>query len=397
MAEQTELVDLHAHYPMHVIPPEHGRTKAIRAAWRVARLKAKLIAFISLFLNYQGPHDTAGVRVGLMRKGRMAIVASVLYPPIDEFVPKHEDRPDPASFGRLKGQLQSVEDHLKGCDHAAVAYTGEQIEAVRAEGKIAILHCVEGGLLIGASVEAIKANVKWLAEEKGLLYITPAHLFYRGIAAQAPALPFLTDHEYQKWFPLPEDVARDGLTELGAALVNACLDNHVLVDVTHMTDASIDATLKLVDDFDSQPGREGRTPVIASHIACRLSDVGLGYNLSEEHIKEIAQRGGVLGLINCPHYLSDAELGESQSPSESMSLVRTQIDRIHDLTGSYDSIAIGTDLDGYCKPALKGYEDEAKMGRFQDDLVDAYDLDVARDICSRNAMKVLKWRYPGLN
>jgi microsomal dipeptidase-like Zn-dependent dipeptidase len=395
MPEETTLVDLHAHYPMHLIPRVHGRTNAIRAAWRVARLKAKLIGFISLFLNYQGHNHTPGVRVELMRNGRVAIAASVLYPPIDEFLPEHGEAPDPESFGRLKGQIETVEEHLRHSELAAVAYSGEQINSVRAAGKIAVLHCVEGGLLIGASPAQIATNVAWLAGEKGLLYITPAHLFYRGIAAQAPALPFLTDKQYKDLFPIPDDVK--GLTDLGRALVTECVANRVLVDVTHMTEEAIDVTLELIDQLDREAGRDQPTPVIASHMACRLSDVGLGYNLSERHIKAIADRGGVMGLINCPHYLSDADVTETRSRSESMSLVRTHIDRIHELTGSHQSIAVGTDLDGYCKPALYAYEDEQKMGLFQDDLVDIYGLDVARGICSRNALEILKWRYPGLN
>ncbi len=392
--ETTQLVDLHAHYPMHLVPKVHGRTKAIRAAWEAARFKAQLIGFISLFLNYQGHNHTPGVRVGLMRAGRMAIAASVLYPPIDEFLPKLGEHPDPASFGRLKGQIEDVEQHLAHSAHAAIAHDADAIKAIRADDKIAVVHCVEGGLLIGADADSIAKNVAWLAQEKGVLYITPAHLFFRGIAAQAPALPFLSDKVYKDLFPIPDGV--DGLTDLGKALVAACVKTGVLVDVTHMTERAIDVTLELIDELDREAGRDKPTPVIASHIACRLSKQGLGYNLTERHITAIADRGGVLGLINCPHYLTDADLGESKSRSHSLSMLRTHIDRIRQLTGSYDSIALGSDLDGYCKPALNGYEDEQKMGLMQDDLVAVYGLPIARQICFGNAFNVLKWRYPGL-
>src|SRR5262249_31845409 len=151
------------------------------------------------------------------RNGRTSIAASVLYPPIDEFLPKYGEAPDPASFERLKEQIELVGKHLADNEHAAIAYSGDEINAVRAAGKIAFVHCVEGGLLIGADAASIAANVAWLADQKGLLYITPAHLFYRGVAAQAPALPFLSDDTYRKLFPIPDDV--DGLTDLGRALI----------------------------------------------------------------------------------------------------------------------------------------------------------------------------------
>ena len=55
--------------------------------------------------------------------------------------------------------------------------------------------------------------------ERGVLYITLAHLFWRRIATNTPALPFLPDALYNLLFP-QKDVPP--LTDLGQAAVRAC-------------------------------------------------------------------------------------------------------------------------------------------------------------------------------
>ena len=40
--------------------------------------------------------------------------------------------------------------------------------------------------------------------EKGVAYVTVAHLLYRQVATNAPALPFMKDSTYNQVFPQPE-------------------------------------------------------------------------------------------------------------------------------------------------------------------------------------------------
>ncbi|HET9010585.1 MAG TPA: hypothetical protein VFN38_02165 [Gemmatimonadaceae bacterium] len=58
------LVDLHAHYPMHVIPAEQRRVPLHR--WRRARLRALLVDLISRAANYQGPGGEPSVTAELL-------------------------------------------------------------------------------------------------------------------------------------------------------------------------------------------------------------------------------------------------------------------------------------------------------------------------------------------
>ena len=52
---------------------------------------------------------------------------------------------------------------------------------------MAFLHCVEGGFHLGDSPEAVRSNVAELAGE-GVAYVTLAHLFWRQIATNTPAI-----------------------------------------------------------------------------------------------------------------------------------------------------------------------------------------------------------------
>ena len=53
-------------------------------------------------------------------------------------------------------------------------------------------------------------------------------------------------------------------------------------------------------------------------------------------------------------------------------------------------IGIGSDLDGYIKPALPGLEHMGRMRDLQQSLHDRYGPLVSEQICSGNALRVLR-------
>ena len=72
----------------------------------------------------------------------------------------------------------------------------------------------------------------------------------------------------------------------------------------------------------------------------------------------------MLGCILCEHYITRG-LRSVSSFEDSMEALCKHIDRISELTGSYDAIGIGSDLDGYIKPALPGLEHMRRRPRLQ--------------------------------
>jgi len=211
-------------------------------------------------------------------------------------------------------------------------------------------------------------------------YVTLAHLFWRDVATNAPALPFLPDWTYQLLFPQPAK----GLSDLGLAAVDAMVGQHILIDLTHMSPQAMTETLARLDKIDPQC----RVPVVATHGAYAFG--GLKYNLRDAQLQAIAARHGVVGLIACRHYMADG-LPRPKTFDDTIATLCRHIDKVHDVTGSYHTIAFGSDLDGFIKPTLPGLETPAAFATVEARLTAKYGVAVAQQICSGNALRLLDY------
>jgi microsomal dipeptidase-like Zn-dependent dipeptidase len=378
------IVDLHAHFPMHLLPPEQRDTHAaVLAPWPGSRWRSVILEILSRLANYQGPRGGPGVTVELMRKGNVGAALSVLYAPFDEMDLSQPYAAPPLSryVQSLRDQMALVEQDIAADPNADMARNPAEMDAAIAAGRVAMIHSVEGAFALGATEAEIAATVEEFAN-RGVAYITLAHLFFRGIAQNAPAIPFVPDPLYKLVFPQPGSV---GVTPLGQAALRAMVRHRVLVDITHMNDKAIDHTFKLLDETGENP------PLIASHIACRFRNTE--YNLSDDVIREVGRRGGVMGVIDCEHWANDG-LPKATTLADSVNVIAAHIDRIRQLTGSDDHIAIGTDLDGYIKPALPGLEHSGLLGALEQALIDRYGAAAAKKFCADNVLGLLRryWR-----
>lgn len=367
---------------MHLLPAAEQRdTHARLKAWTRRRRQALIVNLISKLVNYQGPGDTPSVTEALMRQGDVKVALSVLYAPLDEMdLTKRYGAPPAEGYAAdILAELELVEAHVAKTRQAMIAHSPTELDALLGQPKPILIHAIEGGFQLGQDETAIRLNVRTLAE-RGVAYVTLAHLFWREVATNAPALPFLPDWLYHLVFPEPDS----GLSPLGRAAVQAMVDHGILVDITHMSARSIADTFTVLDERDPQK----TIPVIATHMACRFG--GLEYCLQDETIQRVAERGGVLGCILCEHYISSGVKRKVRSYEDSLQALFKHIDRIRELTGSFDHIAIGSDLDGYIKPALPGLEHMGRMRDFQQSLRDRYGTSEAEQICSANALRVLR-------
>jgi microsomal dipeptidase-like Zn-dependent dipeptidase len=381
------LIDLHTHYPMHLHGGPHAGIPL--RSWLPELAGADLVDRISRYRNYEGPGDTPAVSMDLIRAGRVDVVLSALYWPFDEVEPRIllgelGNPPSPRGPGRLLDQLELVEDDIASrSDVALVVRRRADLDLALASGLTAMVHCVEGGVLLGEDADQVNETVAKLAN-RGVAYVTLAHLFWRRVATNAPALPMLTDAEYHRHFPQGAD---EGLSDLGRAAVDALVRHRVVIDVTHMSEQSLDETLGRVSST------EGEVPLIASHGAYRF-DGYPEYNLSDASIEGIAALNGVVGLICCTHYVA---FGRDPQPAwlgDSIALLCEHIDKIAELTHGYDHIAIGSDLDGYIKPALPGLKTIDKLQQLERCLTRKYGRPVAEKILGANALRMLHYRFP---
>jgi microsomal dipeptidase-like Zn-dependent dipeptidase len=377
------LVDLHAHFPMHLLVDEQQRTHERAKRWWRQRWQGWVVDLISRVSNYQGPGDTPSVCERRMREGDVGVALSMLYQPFDEMdlTQSYGAPPRSSYFEDIVQQRQTVEDHVAAhLGEVAIAHSASELDGLLGGGTPILIHAIEGGFQLGQEPDAVRRNVRVLAG-LGVAYVTVAHLFFRDVATNAPALPFLSDRLYHWVFP---QARGEGLTALGREVVEAMVDEGILIDITHMGSASIRHVFSVLDARD--PHHE--IPVIATHMAYRFG--GLEYCFEDDTIVRVAQRGGVLGCILCEHYITSGLSGIEKSFAGSVEALCRHIDRIADLTDGYEHIAIGSDLDGYIKPALPELEHMGRMANLQQALRSRYGADNAEKICSGNALRVLR-------
>ena len=127
------------------------------------------------------------------------------------------------------------------------------------------------------------------------------------------------------------------LTALGRALLPELAQNGLILDVSHMAEASFWQALELWSG-----------PVIASHSNCRaLAPTRLAdRHLSDAMLKALIERDAVIGSVIFNAFLAaEYQSGDPKTQYGCERLVR-HIDRICQLAGNTRHVAIGSDLDG---------------------------------------------------
>lgn len=385
------IVDLHTHYPMHLQADTRGNVLgqliSSRGRGRLRdALRSLLVRVVSRMANYESFNSGPRSTVPRLRDGNVGVALSVAYLPFDEMDlgPRYPALPSPDYFKRLVRQIELVETDIADnfADEAVIVRTPAEMDAAVAAGKLAMVHCVEGAFHLGPTPDDVRRDVAELAS-RGIAYITIAHLFYRLVATNSNAIPFVPDFVYDLLFPQPHI----GLTELGRAAVAAMVDEGVLIDLSHMSERAYTDTFTLLDRLDP----ERTVPVLASHVGFRFGRQD--YNLSAETVMQVAGRDGAIGLILAEHQAADG-LDHPHSFEDSMELLYRHIDRIHEITGSHRHTAIGTDHDGFIKPTLPGLEDASGLDKLELALRERYGAENAEAICSANSLRVLHagWR-----
>lgn len=380
------IVDLHAHYPIHLVPDEDTDVLELLCSRRglTDTIRALIVGLASQIDNYSSFDAGPGVTIKTLREGGVNVVLSVLYSPFSEldFDADLGSPPRAEYLATLLRQLELVETDLrtKHGSTARVVRSVAELDQALTDGLIAFVHCVEGGFHVGATPEGVERGVAELAA-RGVAYITIAHLLYRGVATNAPALPFLSDRAYHLLFHQP----KEGLSELGRALVTAMVRHGVMIDITHMSDASIADTFTLLDELDP----DHRVPVIASHTACQFGK--LEYNVADKWIAKIGERGGACGVIACEHYARDGLRKQTKKTfAGSVDAIVAQVQRVERASGGTATAAIGTDLDGFIKPTLAGLGDSSRLAALRTALIERLGAEQADAICSANALRVLR-------
>jgi microsomal dipeptidase-like Zn-dependent dipeptidase len=385
------IADLHAHYPMHVVGDVTPATTVDLMQrvgdWPGLAGKGRALVLATAIRLFSDKDWWSGYRITVpyLQEGGVGLLLSTLYGPFDEMDLDKRYAAPPSSlyFGRLLGDLDAVEREVSshGEDVIRVVRSNDELDRCMADGAIALVHAVEGGFHLGDRPDDIAANVATLAG-RGVAYVTLAHLFFRQIATNANAVPFLPDKVYGAVFPQSRDTH---VTERGIAAIRAMVEHRVIVDVSHMRPDAVAHAFGLLDEFD--PDRT--MPVISSHAGYRFG--GQEYMHDDEAVRRIHERDGVIGLIMAQHQLNDGiRKDPTTTLAESMDVIFRHVDKIAQLTGGYHHVALGTDYDGFIKPTLAGLEDMRALKDLERELRARYGDDAADLMLRDNALRVLR-------
>ena len=381
------ITDWHSHYPMHLMAMTHDdvldhMTRVRGRRPRRHKVQALVLWLASHLGNYRSLLASERVNLDLLRDGEVRVALSVLYAPFDEMdlAKGYPSPPEQRYLDDVLDQMMIVEAHVKaeGAGKAVIARNQAELDGAWGRGLTALVHCVEGGFVLGDTDEEISAAVGTLAE-RGVAYITLAHLFWREVAVNANAIPFIPDLIYNALWPQPRT---EPLTSRARTAIEAMVKHRILVDVSHMREDAVHATLDLLDELDPQ-----RTmPVVSTHAGYRFGKQN--YMCTQAIVERIAARDGLIGLIFAQHQLNDGIRAHTKTIDDSFDVICRHVDRVSEITGSFDHVAFGTDLDGFIKPTLTGIErgpDLAKLARWIHELYPA-DADA---ILHGNAQRVL--------
>ena len=231
-----------------------------------------------------------------LEAGDIGVVGVALYID-DRYLPEMGLRVALDQIARLSAEVDLS-------DRFVICKSNQEILQARATGKIALLITMEGVEPLGSDLDLLRVFY-----ELGLRSLSLTHV--RRNAAGDGAL-FAASGS-----------SRDGLTAFGRDLVRECERLGVIIDLAHISPAGFNEVFEITT-----------RPLIVSHTnARRYFDIER--NVSDEQIKMVGQRGGVIGI--------NAVLVSSNKEEATIDRYIDHIEHVRDLIG-IDGVAIGFDF-----------------------------------------------------
>ncbi len=288
-----------------------------------------------------------------------------------------------ASGGAAKKTLELM-DLIHGLveSHSSDLIFADSVAAVRAakkSGKIAVLIGIEGGHAIENSLGALSALFRL-----GARYMTLTHTNTNDWADSSGSF-------FAYGFDPKKFAVHGGLTDLGHDVVLEMNRLGMLVDVSHVSDKTIEDVLAV-----------SKAPVFASHSSCRAL-AGMPRNLTDEQIRAIGAKGGVV-MVNfsstfvdqsviddykakkkavepraaelAERYKEDPKKRDAEIAKVFDAIVRRRapwtkvVDQIEHVmkVGGAQAAGLGTDYDGIDDPPT-GLEDVSKLPKIAEELL----------------------------
>ena len=286
---------------------------------------------------------TLKVDIPKMKKGMLDAVFMVAYLPQGERTPQSLQQISEKTVDIINQIKQQIENNSTT---AAQACTVSDLKKNRAEGKKSIIIGIENGYAIGKDIN----NIKRFAD-LGVKYITLSHNGNNDICDSNTG-----------------NVEHNGLSELGKEAVKEMNNCRIIVDISHTSEKTAFDALAI-----------SRHPVIASH-SCVKALCNHSRNLSDELIKAIARKGGVIQICIYNGFLK----------KEGVASVKDAVDHIDYIVrlAGIDYAGIASDFDG--GGGIKGLQTANEFPQITMELIRrGYSDDDIAKIWGGNLMRVM--------
>jgi len=286
----------------------------------------------------------------------------------------------------LKIENQIAVARQKGYSVTHAKNFKELEEAVKND-ELVFLHSLEGAHMLGRNLpdtEEYLKHVKTLFD-KGVCSITLGHFMINNICYPVRGISPKTirDIGFHYKYSAFED---EHLLFIGKAVVDLMLDLGMIVDMNHVTPNG----RKDIFEINNSRGSNKR-PLVFSHNGLRRNCINEPLCVSDEEVLEIQKCSGVIGVIFMNYWLT----GKEKMPDDGIeNIIKTIKDIAKICGGSYDNIAIGTDMDGFTQPVDDLYIPSQMIRLTQAMLDEKISSDDIKKVLGGNAMRVLKegWR-----
>jgi membrane dipeptidase len=250
--------------------------------------------------------------------------------------------------------LFKLEAESKG--QLKVTRTADEIEASLKKDVIAAILHFEGAEAIDTDLNALEVFYQAGLRSLGIVW-SRANDFAEGVPFNFPSLP---------------DTG-DGLTDAGKALVQACNQMGIMIDLAHLNEKGFWDVARLSD-----------APLVATHsnawALCRSAR-----NLTDKQLDAIRESDGMVGLNYAVAFLREDGANDKNTPLET--LVK-HIDYLVEKVG-IERVGLGSDFDGATLP--DDLSDVSKLPNLIAALRKAgYDDDSLRKITHQNWLRVLR-------
>jgi membrane dipeptidase len=227
--------------------------------------------------NISNPTGRAQMEYPLAMEGGLnAAFFAVYTPPSLEGTERAKPRAD-TIIGRIHRVAEKYPDHFR------LAFSSSDVLKIKDNKVIMIAIGMENGSPIDSSMDNLKDFY-----DKGVRYITLCHYKWNHICDSA------NDPE-RMW---------NGLSPFGEEVVKEMNKLGIMIDVSHVSDSTFYDVIRL-----------SKAPIIASHSSSRFFTPGNERNMSDEMIRMLAEKGGVIQL-NFWDMLLSAEVARQKEAQE---------------------------------------------------------------------------------